>query len=415
MKIIKVSSFVIIILSLIAVSGEMLKKKKHDDLVREKKRVELLIEGSKLIKKIWEEGSYRNTKLSCPDFLGDMNNTDSTYLQCNPSFIECLFASVDNHVVLKKRNIKHKIYLKKEFKDSIGNKRVTQVVSGQIKRVKSFSGNGVIVGIYLKEKGFSTKPLYILLKDRCNDIFLPRRIYGYGKESNKWYWDNFNQNIYIDKFLVSNRDIAEWISYSNNSKLRSKYKKIFENKKILSNAATSISHSDMENYCHFKGKYLLEAHVYDAATSFPGDYQNTMPEYVTRYPYPWMTGRKRSFLYKMNKNDDYMPSESDCKKAYVKECFNILPYEQHDTASYSWVGIFQILGGPMEMLNNRIDSHLNLKVSSYYLSGRDSKQVLSKRFFWDWSLESDTNVKSIDQNLNVKDPDIGFRCMSFKM
>src|SRR5690606_37806334 len=67
--------------------------------------------------------------------------------------------------------------------------------------------------------GQNHSSLTLLLEDSCHDTYLPQRFYAYGSalhhplpDEQSW-WDNLYQDIYVDKFLVSFRDIVEWVEY----------------------------------------------------------------------------------------------------------------------------------------------------------------------------------------------------------
>lgn len=361
---------------------------------------------SKKIEKIWREGDRKGlisrSIISCPK-VGDLSNVGDSYLMCNPKFVSCYLKEKENEffgrVLGKKSQIKFKTFSKSKDIYQIENRKTLShplTLDKQIRLSFSFSGDN--------------EEYSLLLDDSCSDIYLPQRIYGYSRPTDRnrsmnWRWDNFGRFIYVDKFLVSNLMVNDWIDRFN--------LEIMKNND-LSRSATHLKYSEMQSFCEAQGKQLLTAQVYDALTIHPGRIENKSPKRSLKYIYPWSRLRIKSFLFKKKKNEEYQLTKKDCLKAYTLDCRKVTPYRFYDTRSVSWSGIYQILGGPFEAMRNTVDKKYNVKSSSFYSLASSDKHELGSRLEWDKENHSFKNIIGVDPYINENDKEvfrIGFRCM----
>ncbi|OUR93494.1 hypothetical protein A9Q84_18650 [Halobacteriovorax marinus] len=345
-----------------------------------------------LIKK-WEQGAsakeWPSIKNSCPE-LGIKGNVDPSYSKCNSTYLNC---------VLKKQ---------KEF-------NILQSKEGLLYSVVSRASSleedipHYFLRILLEVDG---DLFNIDLEDICRDVYLPQKIYGYKvkkdtKRKFSWVWDNFNRNIFIDKFLVTNREVNEWITTTNQN---------LEKHSPNERPAVFLKKDKMHQYCAFKGKILASAQVLEAASFYPSLSSVKPGSTLIRYDYPWVRRNKKSFLYNLLMNKDITLSKENCKRAYVQDCFEITPFFNHMTKSSSWSGIFEILGGPFETFENNLETDRNLRASSFYFPGNHSVHKIGEKLSWDGVAHLDKNIEwGSEKPVGVggRSLEIGFRCMKY--
>jgi len=260
---------------------------------------------------------------------------------------------------------------------------------------------------------FSVKKtkLNILLENSCADTYLPNRTYGKGpfQSRNDWKWDNLNRAIYIDKFQVTNRDIKEWMEYD----LTAPNIIIPKQSTALSAPTSNLTVVQMQRYCAFQGKQLLQAHFFDAATFYLG--RKRKSGILFRSQYPWTRKAKSSFLYKAQNDLEYSFNKKYCSKIYSKECLNTtFPFYNHSTNSSSWMGIYQVFGGMLEYFDNPINQKQNINASSYYFPLTSRWHQLGVRSYWDGMHHAQKNfrwTKFGPPNIRSTQLKVGFRCM----
>jgi len=373
-----------------------------------------LIKTSEIIEKAWLEGQTdqlsKEEFVECKKELVANDNVDLSYLRCNPDFMKCFLKKLKGKIKYKRRG---------------GAYKVSSVVPIEIGGRKHF---GQVItrwshkGKYVPNYSFALKltsgkaNLVFLMQNSCNEVFLPQRNYSYGGLSRitKNYWDNFNQSIFIDKFQVTFRDISEWKKV-----LRLPFE--IPNKFIPSDSAFGLTIGEMKDYCSFKGKQLLQTHIWDAATYIPQDIRNKRKKIIRKGPYPW-TKKRVSFLWKAKNNTDFKFKKKYCKKVFTKDCLSLIPFKRHSINSSSWSGVFQVLGGYPEAMKNPFNDGLNLKLSSFYFSASSSWHALGKRSYWN-GFSFDTNRLGLKEELKFEkklkvleklpssEVRISFRCM----
>ena len=352
-----------------------------------------LIRMSEVLEKTWLEG--QTDQLSNDDFVDCKKellaneNVDPSYLRCNPDFMECFLKKVKGKVQYKRRGKSFKTGSVVPFKK--GNKKFF----GQVITRWSHKGK------YVPNYSFSLKlisgktSLVFLMQNSCNEVFLPQRNYTYGEysKSRETFWDNFNQNIFIDKFQVTFRDISEW---KNVLRLPFKIPSNF----IPSDSAFGLTIKEMKDYCSFRGKQLLQTHIWDAATYIPQDISNNRKRIIRKGPYPW-TKKRVSFLWKAKNNPNFKFERKHCKKVFTKDCLSLIPFKRHSIESSSWSGVFQVLGGYPEAMKNSFNYGQNLKLSSFYFSADSPWHELGKRSQWN-GVSFDTNRLGLKEKLKFE-------------
>lgn len=361
------------------------------------------VEISKQIHEVFTQGDQddlliKNPKL-CESEIGDVAGVGKFYTRCNPGFLQCLYlqkSSPLHNLKFERENSKLKFELV-----PYENNKIYKVISRQISSGSFLPTYGI--ELKLKATNYPKFSMKFILEDSCHNTFLPQRKYAYGKENKKEIleWDNFDQNIFVDKFLVSNREIKEF-----NETLSRDF--IFDPKN-LSYPATKLSFKQMKEYCAFRSKELLMAHIYDAASFLPTDLEDVEPIKVKRGPLYWTKDIKTSFLKDRNK---VQVNQDICNLIYSKDCLKNYNYDPYFTNS-SWMGINNSLGGPLEAFYNPIEPDKNLKLSSIYFSFKSNRHAIAERGFWDGENHSPDSIRKeeFEDLKEIQELKIGFRCM----
>ncbi len=353
-----------------------------------------VIEASqKKILKLWEEGDryFPKEGTRCEEEIQHDNTVGRSYYQCNPHFWQCYWQG----------GVKEGPALEVE----LSGQTFHVVAKAAFAPIPAFSQNpryydlfkrselglhlnyGYMVELIVKEIPGLSQPM--LLADTCRDTYLPERIYGYGKVKDEkdegFIWDNFGRNLFIDKFYVTNRQVNEWRI------LNGEPSKIEINRGQWPKPAL-LSLKDQIKYCHFYGKRLLEAKLFDAASMSPADLKDPKPSRVLRPETPWQRDHSRSFLGMARINPDYQLAPLDCQLAQVQGC-----HERYfSTDSATWMGLHYSLGFYPESLRNFIEPSKNLKMSS--------------RFFLPASEWHELGVLSNWNGVQEKKLPVAFRC-----
>ncbi len=358
-----------------------------DRIIQKSESLQVLIEGAKKIKKIWHEGDIRGAlksgKLDCHKEFKDFEKVDSTFFRCNSKFLECVLReSFEKEIVDFPSNI---------YPLKLKDGHYTKVIVRSSMDGPKIPSYGALIHL-----GYGGESLKIIFEDSCRETILPPRVYSYGVENNDWRWDNIGRLLVIDKYLVTNKDISEWkpdFSFKN-----------------LSYPATKLKFEEMQNFCLWKGKQLSQAHVFDAASFFPGNLRNINPKKIFKSPYPWTRIKMSSFLFSAQRYADFVFDKKYCSQIFSNECLGKAPFEDFQFSATTWLGLSGILGGPMEAMRNPVDAKENLFASSYHFPASSMNHQLGKRSYWDglgFSWEHFTlEEKAIGENALI-----GFRCM----
>ena len=232
---------------------------------------------------------------------------------------------------------------------------------------------GILVEFTIDEVPDLTWPM--ILTDTCRDVFLPERIYPYGKADPKkgegFIWDNFGRRIFLDKFYVSNQQVNAWKILNGRKDLE------LDRKKWPQPALLNLP--EQKAYCSYWGKRLLEAKLFDAASMAPVDQKDPKPARVARPQTPWQRDLSKTFLGMARINEDYQLTPLDCVLAQVQGCSE----RYYSTDSVTWMGMNFTLGFFPESLENTIDPEKNLKASSRFDAPDSEWHELGLRSSWD--------------------------------
>lgn len=361
---------------------------KSDQFVQDKLALERLLQNSSEIHRIWNEGEdsreWNLYKGECLKLYKITSPFDESLMRCNPMLLECnaRFNKKLNYHFVKPENETQKSY---RYLTKSNTAHVGLVNPGFL---------------FVIEDNLSHKRLDLFLEDQCQEVFLQNRAYAYGeevmgKDSEDYRFDNFNQNIYIERHLVTNAEVNDWIDFGN-SELTKGLKKKEGDETFL--PATYLTENQMENFCSFKGKQLMLAHYFDAATFLPMDLSVVLPKKNNRSPYYW-TKKKSEF-------------KPDCNLIYAEECASKKSFQLNST-SPTWAGIMDSMGGVFEVFRNPIDPESNLKASSFYFNFKSPWHKLGFRAGWDgegFELRH-FDFKGINPETSIDKFQVGFRCM----
>lgn len=335
------------------------------------------------LKDIWllGEESFAG-KVKCVALEGEKRAFDSNFLKCNPVYLNC---------VLSKGNL----FKDLPFKTLINENK--EYISYNYKNTPLVSFR-----VTTNQKVFS-----IELKDKCNEVKLPKNIYAAGMQGiNNYVWDNYLQNLSLDKHYVSNLDVNIWIKNHKNQESVKSF--LIKDKSLLAAPSMHLPLYYRKLYCQEHGKTLLRSRVFDAAVFYPVKVRNG---YVYRAPYPWSKSKK-TFL--SSTNPEFELTEAHCQNAMIKGCKEGQFFTE---SSPSWIGIFSSLGDQMESFDNLFLSKANLKVSSKNLERESFWHQNGVRAHWDG-----INLSKRDFDFNeqyskktnesvINNYEVAFRCM----
>ncbi len=316
------------------------------------------------IKKHYENGDYegvwKNRTELCSDIPFNHQNVHPNFLKCNIVFLKCLLkneiTSMDS------------IYRQGDF-----------YFSPIIESLKAMKKGGVLLRVFEQN---SSSEFSLKLENTCRSVRLPENFYVsvYNGED---YWDNFGQDIFVDKNYIT-----EWdISHKYNGKL-------FFTKKDELKPSLSLSTAEKNKFCEKEGGQLLPAHIFEAASFYPLD-GKPISEDIPRFHW----GKPKKGEMELNK--------VFCEKNYVKGCEDHLPYILHNDYGASWIGIYGTLGSEIEEFKNTF--------------GEDKVYKLSSRYFRRDSRWHDVRLKTNElpsfprkRNENIENTGAAFRCMFSK-
>ena len=361
---------------------------KPDYFAQQKAGLNRLLKNSSEIQRIWEEAEdsreWSLVQDQCFKDLGLSQKFDLTLLRCNPILLECIHRFG--------KNLPFKLKSFEEFDGKI-YRQITKSNSSY----RGLSETGINLTLMDDE---TNQSLQLFLVDNCHEVYLEQRAYAYGqppetKDAVDYRFDNFNRHLYLDNRLVANFEINDWITFGNPDFTKGLKKSSGDD---LFMPATTLTKIQMENYCSYKGKQLMLAHFFDAATFLPMDMEEKIPKNNQRSPYYWT-----------KKSSDFKP---DCKTIYSKNCVNKFGY-QINVIGPSWAGLNDSMGGVFEAFRNPIDPDSNLKASSFYFDAFSSWHKLGFRAGWDGEGFQLRNFDFRGLNpYNVSETfKVGFRCM----
>lgn len=368
------------------------------------------------------EGYLQKNPQACAENLGSLANVHPFFLRCNADYLQCYFSGQAGT-----KPPEYFVHLGKEkervrIRKSEG--RFVKVLSRSLQRLKHLPDYALEMNLSVDK--FPHLEKTILLENTCQDTYLPRRAYTYGPlkqpgmqkkarelaQGREVRWDNFGSDIFINKYLVTGRDVLEWKKLTGQKINKDESEGVGRAK-----PSTDLTLSERQAFCAFRGEHLLEAQLFDAATFMPDD-KSKDPRTFWRYPYPWGSQREDQFFVKGRSTE---VDQDSCQLIYSQSC-STFPVQDYDNASTSWIEFNQILGGVLESLRNPIDPPLNVKASSFYFLQGSSWHQLGRRAQWqdgrfEWKdLLHQGILPQVDEApLGVSDKNLlmGFRCYHF--
>ena len=231
--------------------------RKTDQYIQEKEALVRLLQNSSEIHRLWSEGEdsreWSLVKQECLNYFKMTKTFDESLLRCNPMLIQC------NYLFNPKLNYRL-------VTPAAGLDQNTKLYRYLTKSNNAHMGLEQSGYLFTIEDKISHKQLNLLLEDQCHEVFLPNRIYAYGEEiigarddGEDYRFDNFNQNIYIDRKLVTNAEVNDWIDFGNANVTENLKKR--EGDELLM-PATHLTYSQMENFCSSRGKQIMQAHYF---------------------------------------------------------------------------------------------------------------------------------------------------------
>ncbi|MEK6624485.1 MAG: hypothetical protein AABY86_05935 [Bdellovibrionota bacterium] len=366
--------------------------------------------------RLWQSG-----ELACSEWLGESANTSDIFLRCNPNFLQCYFGK-GRSIKIETGTSHFNVVLLEDYMTNAGQPRVYKV-SNRSSSDNPFSFHaGISIKLQIKELPNYSQEVF--LEDSCHEAFLPQRKYAYGvpsKRGNDFLWDSIGRLIVFDRYLVTERDVREWADFVRLPKELDE--RIRHSARAPALPFVKLLPQEMQAFCQYKGKTLMSALVFDAASFFPLRLNDPLPEFVSRGPYPWGHREKDSFVYKIIQGDKSQINQENCQMIYAQECRTQVAWKSFSRDSSSFSGLFQILGGVMEYLDNPLEPELNLKVSSVYFPFSSAWHRLGVRGHWDGeghsadhftmfdSTSGKRKVVPLDLPGGEEDINVGFRCM----
>ena len=341
----------------VVVSFKYFENLEFDKYIQKKTLIQAMYE----IERIWRQGStddnWQKGLLKCQALPTYRKNISSSFLLCNPLLFQCIHElgvdSSRNPFVINGKKV--------GFRE-INDKKIYRTHYKTMKDSEISRDYAFEFEIFLEGE---RENLRFVLFDSCRDTYLPEGIYANGVLNKKkdWKWDNFKQDIFIDKFPVSNWQVNEWIKAFNKKIKRS----VFYSSTNSYQYSTNLTEKEKKEFCEDHGRTVLNSRVFDAATFFrkPDEVMKSDFLYIPREPYPWGFKKEESPLYQATTDDQFEFSTNYCSMIYSKECLGKKDMNFFSTDYPSWVGIYELLGGFPEFVENKLDEQQSLIPSSF--------------------------------------------------
>jgi hypothetical protein len=336
------------------------------------------------LREIWEKGllafpkDARKLDNSCQEYYVD-SSVGTDYHKCNPQFLQCVFTgkfpNLTRYLKIKLKGQEADLALLANFESNPNysqEKRVYEIYKARGQ--EKFWGPDFGWRVELSVKNIS---IPLILEDSCSTTYLPQKVYSYGpalEDAQQMEWDNVGRDYYLDKYLVTKRDVAEW-KYAGEQAWDYDPKDAFK-------PSTELNLREREEFCAFRKKSLMKAEIFDAASLFlykAGDQ-------LLKGWFPWSRGKNDKFLKPLSEQQVSL-SELELKKlcqlVSTSECKKSYPYKFRSQMTPSWMGVFDVLGGYAETFSNTINPNLNLKLSSMAFNRFSRNHILGVRETWD--------------------------------
>ena len=372
---------------------------------REAQDLQILDEQARELQRIWMLGDIHDwlseNPSACKDIWGPKEQIPKLALRCNPGFMQCLFSGkLNGKSYFKILHPKNPEYVT-NIEPYIWNKdpehpNFVNVLGPSVDFRKQKILPGILVGLKIKNSNLPGRAIF--LENTCQEVYLPTRFYPYGsseKSTPIQTWDNFHRTLFVDRFLVSNAAVLHW---QNKSQDKPSYWDYI-------GPATNLSLTEMESFCSDQGKRLLTAQLLDAHSFYPRELENpkSIPGILAKNYWEQRPGNKNT-----------PTTATSCAKVFSQEC-----WQQGQTVdlltSSTWTEIYQVMGGPLEALDNWVNPEINLKLSSFYFPATSGNQKLANRGHWDGLSHDYSSLQMSAENAKdfnniVSNFQIGFRC-----
>jgi hypothetical protein len=369
-----------------------------------KLNLEALVHGSEILSQLWFQGSV-SKKHAFYDQDCKKLFPSSEINKCNYSRINCFIESKKARLAI----YKGKSILVKKLKGTYVRKKLRS-----LEKERPFPVAAAIVRLFVESD--PEEYLDFTFEENCKKVYLPQRVYSTVVKKEKKYWDNLEDHIFIDKFPVSYRDIFVFnSSYPNEAINVELPKESFK----MDLPATNLKIDQMKKYCKLHGEEILGHHVYEAASFFPDLQLKKTEKPLFHFPYPLARKRKMSFLHLAQKlkGSSFIFLEKYCEEVFTKECLKYGNLTRYLSSGVSWVGLYQTLGGHMEVLQDKFSDKYLVKISSQLFNASSKNHKLGRYVEWDGvesqihRLDWGKDNKEIDQ----KKISVAFRCMKYEI
>lgn len=228
------------------------------------------------LSRLWESSEsseeWKKLRQNCLDqFHLKQKFNEALLLSCHPLVMSCYAQEVNAHS--EKYDFRFKtigVHLTPYYR------YITKENSNHLVETES----GYLFTLVDKKTDLS---LDVVFSDRCREVYLEQSTYLYKDQS----FDNIGRHLYIDSYLVTNYDINDWINYGNAKNLEvSKPNDWFR-------PATTLNKNQMQDYCAFKGRSILKAEWYHAASAWPPDVQK---DRLVPSPYAYYWAKIKDWL-----------------------------------------------------------------------------------------------------------------------
>lgn len=355
----------------------------------------------------WRLGLFEESIKSCSEFkplLAELARTThgardlSRFLRCDVNALNCALSQLSNQNEMRA--------------EKIGTNDLPFVQLSYHSQRKNLNTKGKEVFFELTDQKTNHQSFFSL-EDTCLDIPLEDKIFTIGPQRTgqiDWLWDNHNAQVYIDRYLVSRGDFYHWMKFHDAEAAQAWKVEGLESYEIADNIPRALQ----EIYCADHGKELLNSHYADAASFYPSQLDAETFAIIPRGPYP--QGRRRQtsklgLIREDKKTADQIDWSDLCREIHLSPCQEHRKLLARDEISFSWSGIFHVLGGVMESVKNLQNPEQNLIPSSFYFPYDSEVHQVGIRGNWDGESFVGKNLNlPFSLELDQEKVLIGFRC-----
>jgi hypothetical protein len=324
----------------------------------------------------------------------NIEQLDPEFFKCNDLLLKCFLQEQSKHLQ------KYAIDLVEHTTgDPFHLQSASQMYANSFHQI-----DGVKIEFAFKNEKIEN--LALLLERNCHEKKLPEKIYKVTIKPD-WYWDNFGREIMLDKFLTNQMLVGQW---SKHNQINLSHIDLSQPDKT----AVGLNLWEQRQFCEFRGGRIIDLLTYEAMIFYPTSWDDPTLKSIKFYPYPW----GRSARVNPFKNST-QPDPSDCSLLFSKNCKTRFNYNSWESNNISWMGTYQILGGPLETVENPFGKTM-VKLSSYYFHHNSDHQKNGEYAYWNGRqfkqleltpLKLSGRVNQADRIESQQMLDIGFRCI----